>query len=286
MDGHTSSVLLQQQLGWEARLELDFERRGERTVLARQRHSGPLTVQRPFHPELDGTCHTYVLHPPGGVVGGDRLTLEVSASSGARALLTTPAATKFYRTAGPRAFQRQHFRVGTGCRLEWLPQESIVYDGANIALETRIELAAGAELLAWDIVCFGRPAIGERFERGRVEQRLEIWREGAPLMLERGCYDGGSEVMREPFGLGGSPVLGLLVCVANGASSELVSQARDALLAVAPRQTACSKLPGALVCRYLGTSTEQARQALGAAWSALREHAFGVRAVAPRIWAT
>ena len=102
--------------------------RGERTVLARRRHHGPLVVQRPFYPEPNGTCHLYVLHPPGGVVGGDRLSVDVRLARGAaRALLTTPAAAKFYRTQGLRAAQRLHMRVGAGSRLEWLPQENIVY---------------------------------------------------------------------------------------------------------------------------------------------------------------
>jgi urease accessory protein len=272
--------------GWQGRLELDFEQRGPRTVLARARHYGPLRVQRAFYPEPDGTCHAYVLHPPGGVVGGDRLNLDVVATGGARTLLTTPAATKFYRSAGREARQVQHLRVDQGCRLEWLPEESIVYDGAEITLQTRVALETGAELMLWDILCLGRPACGERFDRGCVRQGLEISRDGVPLLLERACYEGGGDALRQPYGLGGQPVVGTFVCVSTRGSEAVAAEARDALYAVAGRETACTLLPGALVCRYLGPSTERAQRALRAAWSVLRVRCFGVEAVAPRIWAT
>jgi urease accessory protein len=284
----TLTEALQPFAGWEARLELAFELRAERTVLASRRHVGPLAVQRPFYPEADGTCHAYVLHPPGGVVGGDRLQLEVNvAGGGAQALLTTPAATKFYRSPERRASQSQHFRVGPGSRLEWLPQENIVYDGADIALETRIELQADAELIAWEVTCLGRPAIAERLSRGRVRQRLSVLRDGQALLLERALYDGGSDALRQPYGLNGQPVVGTLVCVAKRAPSEAVLEhVREALHAVAAHETACTQLPSVLVCRYLGASTERAQLAFRAAWAALRVHCFGCSAVEPRIWAT
>jgi urease accessory protein len=271
---------------WEARLQLRFEGRGDRTALASRRHYGPLAVQRPFYPESDGTCHAYVLHPPGGLVGGDRLDVEVTASAGARVLLTTPAATKFYRSAERTARQVQRLIVAGDCRLEWLPQESIVYEGSHAAIETKVELAAGAQLIAWDVLCLGRPAIGERFERGLVQQRLEILRDGAPLLLERACYRGGDDLLHQPFGLRGQPVVGMLVCVAEARGEALMAELRAVLEAEAPGQSACTELPQAIVCRYLGASVERAQHAFRAAWSVMRARCFGVPAVAPRIWAT
>jgi urease accessory protein len=284
----TLSEALQPSAGWEARLELTFELRAQRTVLASRRHVGPLTVQRPFYPEADGTCHAYVLHPPGGVVGGDRLELDATvAGGGARALLTTPAATKFYRCPERRAAQSQHFRVGAGSRLEWLPQENIVYDGADIALETRIELQADAQLIAWEVSCLGRPAIEERLSYGRVRQRLSVLRDGEALLLERALYAGGSDALRQPYGLNGQPVVGTLVCVTKRSPSDAtLERVREALHAVAAHETACTQLPSVLVCRYLGASTERAQLAFRAAWAVLREDCFGTSAVAPRIWAT
>jgi urease accessory protein len=135
-------------------------------------------------------------------------------------------------------------------------------------------------------VCLGRPAIAEHFSRGCVRQQLEIWRDGAPLMLERARYEGGEEALRQPYGLAGQPVVGTLVCVSARRSEAVAAEAREALFAVAERETACTLLPGALVCRYLGPSTERAQRAFRAAWCVLRARCFGVEAVAPRIWAT
>jgi urease accessory protein len=143
--------------GWAAELALRFAVRGERgrTELVGRRHVGPLRVQRPFHPEPSGACHVYVLHPPGGVVGGDQLALDVSVESGAHALLTTPAAAKLYRSAGPCARVQQALRVGEGARLEWLPHENIAFSAANAELTTRVELEQGARFLGWVVLCLG-----------------------------------------------------------------------------------------------------------------------------------
>ena len=129
-------------------------------------HRGPLVVQRPFLPEGPGVCHVYVLHPPGGLVGGDELTIDVEVDAGAHALVTTPAASKVYRTTGAVARQVQRLRVAGGATLEWLPQEAILYDGARAALETRVELATGARFIGIDAVCFGLPG-GPRAVRTR-----------------------------------------------------------------------------------------------------------------------
>ncbi len=144
--------------GWKASLDLTFFPSGERTGFS-CRHFGPLRVQKPFYPE-GGTCHVYLLHPPGGIVGGDELAIRAEARAGASALATTPAAGKFYRSAGPLATQDQLLRVASGGALEWLPQESIVYPGARGVSRTRVELEAGAAFLGWEIVSFGLPASG------------------------------------------------------------------------------------------------------------------------------
>ncbi len=272
--------------GWEARLELELELREGRSVVARRRHHGPLVLQRPFYPEADGTCHAYLLHPPGGLVGGDHLALQVRVGDGARLLLTTPAATKLYRSATLTAHQDHQLRVGHGARLEWLPQESIAYEGTRASITTRIELRVGAELIACDVLCLGRPAAGEGFERGSVEQRLQIYREGEPLLLERACYLGGDPGARSPVGLRGQPVVGTLVCVAERRDAAVVEALRAVLAAEAPGEAACSELPHALVCRYLGPSAERAQRALRAAWAVLRARCFGTSAIPPRIWAT
>jgi urease accessory protein len=276
--------------GWAAEIELGYEVRAGRTVLARRRHVGPLAVQRPFHPESDGTCHTYLLHPPGGVVGGDRLCLRAHAGRGARVLLTTPAATKLYRSGGRPARVIQHVIVGTGARCEWLPQETIAYAGADVSLETRFELEPGATLLAWEVTCLGRPASGERFEHGCVEQRLQVVRAGEPVLLERARYAGGAAVLSAPWGLSGLPVAGTFVCSGGERSAGVIDEVRAVLASAADGEAACTELAhssgSTIVCRYRGRSAARALLAFRAAWAVLRMRCFGAPAVPPRIWAT
>src|SRR5712671_2379682 len=199
-------------LGWGASLALTFARAGDdATMLATRRHVGPLAVQRPFYPEGRGVCHVYILHPPGGIVGGDRLRVDVGVGAGAHALLTTPAATKVYRSAGARAQQRQHLHIAAGATLEWLPQETILFDGAHVDLGTRVDLAAGGRFLGIETLCFGLPARAEGFARGRCRQSLELWQDGRPLLCERGRFDGDAPVSAARWGLAGAPVLGTLL---------------------------------------------------------------------------
>ena len=146
--------------GWQASLNLTFVDRGDKTVLKNRQQSGPLAVQRPLYPDGE-TCHTYLLHPPGGVVGGDTLNIEATIESGAHALITTPGATKFYRSNNKYAKQKQTLRVKKDARLEWMPQENIFFPNAHVRLDTEIRLEKGAQFWGWEMHCFGRPAQNE-----------------------------------------------------------------------------------------------------------------------------
>lgn len=268
--------------GWQARLELGFAPVAARTALVHSAHRGPLRVQRPFHPEADGSCHVYLLHPPGGVVGGDGLALDVQLAPGARALLTTPSASRFYRSAGARALQRQVLRIGAGARLDWLPQETIVFDGARLASTTRLELAGDAAACAWEIVCLGRPAAGEGWTHGEARFGFELWRDGRPLLLEHTPCRPGSALARAAWGLGGHVTFATLV--ATGACSERLARLRAAL-GSADRLglTHCDDL---LVARYRGPDAAEARRLFTAIWRDWRTAAGGEAPAPPRVWAT
>jgi urease accessory protein len=261
-------------------------------VLARRAHEGPLAVQRPFFPEGPAVSHVVLLHPPGGIVGGDRLHLEARVAGGAHALLTTPAATKVYRTAGPTATQECTLAVERGGVLEWLPQETIVYDGADVSLATRVRLESGARFLGLDILCFGLPARATEsgFSRGRCRQEIEIWRDGRPVVLERGRFDGDGPVHHAAWGLADAPVLGtFLASPAPAACGELLASIRARAEALPSGDLASATLLGdedALVCRYVGTSAERARALLRAAWADTRPTLLGRAATPPRVWAT
>ncbi len=271
--------------GWYAALELGFENRAERTVLSRRHHIGPLRVQRPFYPEGNDVCHVVVLHPPGGVVGGDELDIAVNATYSANALITTPAAGKFYRSGGATARQRQTLSVARGAAVEWLPQETIVFDGAQAEVATRVELEQGANFLGWEITCMGRPAANEKFEHGTYQTRFEIWREGRPLFMERTHLEGGEAVLSAAWGMAGYSVTGVLVCVSK--DSGMV----DTILgAVAPASDgdhfSVTQLSDVLVCRYLGNHTERAKVCFTQAWQLLRPAVLQRQACRPRIWDT
>jgi urease accessory protein len=247
-------------------------------------------VQRPFFPEGPSVCHVYLLHPPGGIVGGDRLRVEARVEGAAHALLTTPAATKVYRTPGPSALQESALAVARGGVLEWLPQETILYDGADVALTTHVDLESGARFLGLDILCFGLPARDEGFVRGRCRQHIEVFRDGRPVLLERGRYDGGGAVHDALWGLAGATVLGTFIASpAPAASSPLVEALRAGSEALPAGDLAAATILGdgdALVCRYLGASAESARAFLRAAWAETRPLLLGRPATPPRIWAT
>ena len=257
---------------WNARLGLRFEARAG-TVLAERRQEGPLVVQKPLYPEGREVCHAIVVHPPGGIAGGDQLVLDVTTGKDAHALLTTPGAGKWYRSSGSQAEQELRFDVaGT---LEWLPRETIVFDGALARLTTAVELQGDARYIGWEVLCLGRTGSGERFSRGAVELETTVRRDGRPLWIERGRIDGGGRLMSSPAGLGGHTVCGTLAATIDSFDRK-----------AAPACLAVTLLPGLLLARYLGDSSEEALQAFAQLWAALRPAVTGRAAVEPRIWRT
>lgn len=270
--------------GWQARLELDFARQGERTVLARRRHVGPLAVQRPFYPDgPGGACQVYLLHPPGGVVGGDVLDIVITAGAGSRALVTTPAAGKLYRSAGACARLTQRLFVDEDALLEWLPQPTIVFSGVNARVGTRVDLAAGGRFIGWEIVCLGRTDAGERYA-GQLHLSLELWRDGSPLWADRARYDG-DELLVAPHGLRGFPVSGTLLA-SPAPVPEVLAAIRAAMDAHRAVLTGASTVDEVLALRVLGPQAEAVQRALIDAWALLRPAILGRPALAPRIWAT
>jgi urease accessory protein len=266
--------------GWRAELALGFQFTNNKTVLSEKKFEGPLVVQKPFYPEGDAVCHAIVLHPPAGIAGGDELTLDVRARPHASALLTTPGAGKWYRSAGPWAKQSLRFEVEGN--LEWLPRETIVFDGALASLECRVDLAGEASYIGWEVVCLGRTGSGERFERGEIRIDTKIARDGRLLWLERGRIAGGGALMRSPAGLGGKTVFGTLLAASDSIRKEIVSMWREK---TGPC-VAMTFLPGLLIGRYLGDSSEDAMQCFSRLWELVRPVVSEREAIHPRIWST
>ncbi|MDM5180155.1 urease accessory protein UreD [Massilia sp. DJPM01] len=266
---------------WHASLRLRFAGDAGTTRLMERVHSGPLRVQKPLYPEGPRICHAIIVHPPGGVVGGDRLSVGIGAGAATHAFLTSPGAAKWYRANGKVSRQEVLIDAGAGAAVEWMPQEAIFFNGARVALEQRVELAADASYIGCDILCFGRRASGETFDNGTISQHTQIRRGGKLLWWEQGALHGGSAAMHSPLGLNGASVCATLVGVGKPAGGALI----DAMRALDPA-LAITQIKSVFVARYLGNDSESARRAIFSVWQLLRPHLLGCAAPLPRIWNT
>jgi urease accessory protein len=271
-----------------ATLELGFRRDGDCTRLIHRLHSGPLRVQKPLYPEGEATCHVVIVHPPGGVVGGDELRVQAELEKGSRALLSTPGAAKWYRANGHVSKQQLKLQLAPNAVLEWLPQETIFFNGADVVLDSEIALEGDAQYLGCEILCFGRTAHGERFTQGRLRQRLMIKRDDKPIWFEQGDLRADSRMMTSPLGLAGYTVCAtLIVAGANAPAAGCLDEVRARCEPMAVEgQFGASQLKSVVVVRYLCNSSEVARELMLTAWSVLRPALLGQVANVPRIWNT
>lgn len=270
--------------GWQAELQLRYQRRGGRTVLARHAHRGPLRVQRSLYPEGDAVCHTILVHPPAGIAGGDALRVDLALEDGAHVLVTTPGAGKWYRSAGPQGRLEQRIEVAAGGVCEFLPQESIVYDGARGELLTEVRLHGDACFIGSEMLCFGRTASGERFGHGELALRTRIERDGRPLWLERGVVGGGGALLGASVGLQAQPVSASFVVASPRCDAGLLAAWREAVPLAG--EGGVTLLPGLLVARWLGPACEPGREWFARLWASARPAVGGRAARTPRIWNT
>jgi urease accessory protein len=266
---------------WHAELELGYARFGDSTRPVQRRHKGPLRVQKHLYAEGPQVCQHIIVHPPGGIAGGDRLDISASVGRDAWAQITSPGAAKWYRAAGP-AYQQLTLKVASGATLEWLPQETIIFSAAQAELSTCVDLEGDARLFYWDVVALGRPASGERFDLGHFQAQLDIRRNGRLLWHERQRIVGGDGLLDSPIGLDGQPVFVTLL-VTGDLDSELLEKCRSLTHDVRGDLT---QLPGILVARCLASEALLARGWLIDVWRLLRPALLGREAVPPRIWAT
>ena len=276
-------------MSWHARLQLAYTLESGRT-LARFHHSGPLRILQSLYPEGDAICHNVLVHPPGGLVGGDTLEITVRAATGSHALVTTPGATRFYKSLGELALQHTLVRVEDGARLEWLPLEAICYAGCLAENRFRLDLAPGSEFIGWDVTALGLPTAGQPFEHGSFCQHIEMPR----IWLERGRMDASDErLMNSPLGLAGNRCLAsIFFCTGSALDRARRQQALDCAREVMG-QHALSNTAGAtspndhvVVVRVLSPLVEPAMNLLRLVWAAWRPELWGVTPQLPRIWAT
>ncbi|AWN14720.1 Urease accessory protein UreD [Salinisphaera sp. LB1] len=274
--------------GWKARLDLAIARRGERSVATRRRHRGPVYVQRLLYPERDGTAHVMLLHPPGGVVQGDEIDFDIQLESRAQALITTPSAAKLYRAPARASRQGVCLSVGAGARLEWLPQETIVFDGTQALTSLDLDLASDARAIAWDIWTLGRPAAHEAFDSGHYDGRWCV-RVGNRLRWhERTVVPGASQspFQNAPWGLNGARAVGTLVAYQPEGFDATTTNELRRRLAEYRIGSGVSVVDGLLLVRVTGREARLLHTPLRRLWESLRPSILDKPAVAPRIWAT
>ena len=272
---------------WHASLKLDYTLESNRSV-ARYLHKGPLRILQSLYPEGDTVCHNVLVHPPSGLVGGDTLDIQVTVASGAHGLITTPGATRFYRSEAGLATQQVHARLEAKARLEWLPLEAIAYNGCDALNRAVFELAPGAEMMAWDITALGLPVADFPFVQGTFRQHLEI----SGVWLERGTLKAtDTRLMNSPLGLAGQRCMATLVFAAGSAIADerierALACARTLLEASELRLTAGATSPHkqVIVLRTLSPLTEPAVLLLRQVWAAWRREMWGLPGAVPRLW--
>lgn len=276
-------------MSWHAQLQLDYRLEAARTV-ARHSHSGPLRILQSLYPEGDAVCHNVLVHPPGGLVGGDTLDLAITAGGASHGLITTPGATRFYRSSGEPAVQRTHITLADQARLEWLPLEAICYDQCLAENHLTLALSPEAEFIGWDVTALGLPHASQLFQQGSFLQHIEV----PGVWLERGRIAAEDQrLMNSPLGLAGQRCLASIFFVAGSGLARDRRQgsldvARAVIAAHPLREWAGATSPDAqvVVVRLLAPVVEPAMDLLRRLWAAWRQHFWGQSAPSPRIWST
>lgn len=273
---------------WHARLALDYQARQERTSL-HFTHDGPLRVLKSLYPEGPGICHNVLVHPPGGLVGGDVLDIAVEVGEGAHALVTTPGATRFYKSNGHPAQQRTRLQLHAGARLEWLPLEAIAYNACDAVNHVEFTLAEGAQLIAWDVTALGLPMADQHFDQGVLTQHLE-W---PGVFLEHGTIHAADKLLLDgSLGLAGQRCMATLILASGTPLSrgqrEALQEGTHAFLHSSPDGVIAGvTAPNdhMLVLRGLAPVVEPLMQLWKAVWVNWRSQVWGLKGDMPRIWA-
>jgi urease accessory protein len=278
----------QAQERWSAKLHLRFAHRETRTVLVERRHSGPLTVQKALYPEGQQVCHAVIVHPPGGVAAGDDLAFEIELEANSRAVVTTPAAAKWYKALGRPCRQQVTIRLAQGSSLDWLPQENIFFNATQVESAFRLQIEPGATAIGWEIAVLGRQASGEQWIEGSLHCTTSVQRtDGLLLWFERLAFGACDAVRKAPQGLFGYNVFGTLWAV----GSDCMATRAEDLAAVLPfkagLRAGATCLPnGMLLIRGLADAVEPLQQLMIDCWLHLRPQVHGLPAQRLRLWAT
>ena len=270
---------------WQGILELDYQKIGNSTQLVKAYTQAPLKIQRSFYPEGKDICHSIILHTAGGMVGGDRLSQTINLQPETQVLLTTPAASKIYRSSGETAQNTINIEIQEQAYLEFIPREIIIFNGAIFSQNLRVNLDPNACYLGWEITRFGRTARGEIFNQGQWKSCTEIWQNGCPVWIDRQGFIANEEILNSPHGLGGKPVIATLTWVGQPVSEDIVKNIRQLWSQrETSSQAGVTQLISGLLCRYRGNSTQEVINWFTDVWQLLRQNYTGKSIVKPRVW--
>ncbi len=267
---------------------MGFARSQGRTVLKHRRQIGPLATQRPLYPE-GGICHTYILHPPGGVVAGDTLDIHCTVHENAHAVLTSPGATKFYLSTGAVAMQQQTLHIANGADMEYLPQENIFFNGCHARIQTDIHYQTGGRFMVWEAHCFGRPANRQTYTCGTVHGRTRIFMDTTQVLNETIAYDATSEGIRA-VGLQHYPMQASFYISCDARTPNLIDTIRNLITdrQLLRQEGICgvTQMGDIIVVRMFSVWAETIRCMFVRIWQSVRFARYNTAATVPRIWHT
>ena len=262
-----------------------------RTILQHRRHHGPVRIQKMLWPESNGICHAIIVHPPAGIAGGDHLTFDMQVDANAHTLVTTPGAGKWYRTNGKQAFQHIHIRLNDNAIFEWLPQETMLFDGAKASSETIVHLDAAASFIGWDMLVIGRQARDEQFAQGAYQNRFQLWRKDKLLVADTLNFKGNDRWLSSCLGMNGHAVMGSFWAVPpeKYRASFYLEQHLDLIRELIMRMDVpitLTLLGDVVSARFLGDDVRQCHDGFAAIRARLRRYWFDLEEAFPRIWRT
>jgi urease accessory protein len=273
---------------WPAELRLRFARNKMRTALVENRHSGPLLVQKAIYPEGGQICHAVIIHPPGGIAGGDELSVEIDLEANSHAVVTTPAAAKWYKAPRQRCRQQTAIRLAKGSTLDWLPQENIFFNATHAVSTFTLQIEPGATAIGWEMGVLGRQESGEQWRQGSLRFVTSIeGREGQPLWVERLLLDASNSLRDAGQGLHGFNAFGTLWAIGSGCTAAVAEDLAPDLPFETYLRAAVTTLPDEiLLVRGLAHDVERLRQMMMDCWMRLRPQVHGLPSHRLRLWAT
>jgi urease accessory protein len=270
---------------WTADLQLRFEHQEDRTVMTERRHSGPLQVQKPLYPEGRSVCHTVILHPPGGMAEGDVVKISVTQGTGTRTVLTSPAATKWYKCSEEFASQEVRIKLAPGAQLDWLPPENILFQHARANFCFQLELAAEASAIGWETFVFGRRAMGEVWDAGALRINSQLTGKHGLLWAERANVTGRSGLKSASQGLAAFPVAGTLWAAGPNCDQMLAETLAASLPFNDTLRAGVTRLDrGVLIVRAVAQKIEPLRELMIRCWTFLRPIIHGRDSSPLRLW--